>query len=455
MAIPLKLAAGRYKLSRVRPYVSSALWAMIPCEAPGLGTLAVDKHWRLYYDPKIVEEWDVQSISNVLYHEIGHLLRGHCDRAERLGATHDWMTGTRWNISADCEINDDIVAEGLKLPDFYNESGEKVGNCCYPVTYGLEDGQFAEEYYAQLEDKLEYTVIEVEIDGGGGSSANDDSGPGSAGAKPPPSSGKNVRRIRVKIKADGTTVNQPDCGSCADGKKRDYEKPEPTGNGENETPAISKQEAESIRREVARQILEAAKQRGVVPGGWERWANEILTPKVNWKRALPAAIRSTIGTVSGCVDYYYNRPARRQSVFPDVVLPSLRRPKVRGAILVDTSGSMDDHKVAQCLAEINGAVKSTGGAGDWTVLFVDAAVHAVKQVFDAKRLVPIGGGGTDMRVGISYAENTMKPRPEVLIVLTDAETPWPETPPKGMKVIVGRMGTGSCPAWATTIHISD
>ena len=40
-----------------------------------------------------------------------------------------------------------------------------------------------------------------------------------------------------------------------------------------------------------------------------------------------------------------------------------------------------------------------------------------------------------MGKGIDAAER-LKPRPEVLVVITDGYTPWPEQPPKQMKTVV-------------------
>jgi len=76
-----KLMAARLKATKSYPYLSSALMALHPIKVQGLGTYAVDKHWRLYWDET---QWDVDQMSEVLVHEVWHLLRKHCHRAETI-----------------------------------------------------------------------------------------------------------------------------------------------------------------------------------------------------------------------------------------------------------------------------------------------------------------------------------------------------------------------------------
>jgi predicted metal-dependent peptidase len=71
-----------------------------------------------------------------------------------------------------------------------------------------------------------------------------------------------------------------------------------------------------------------------------------------------------------------------------------------------------------------------------------------------------GGGGTDMGSGIESAA-ALRPRPSVVIVLTDGYTPWPDQPPPGIRVIVGLLTEGmrppgwAPPEWAQTVVIEN
>ena len=77
----------------------------------------------------------------------------------------------------------------------------------------------------------------------------------------------------------------------------------------------------------------------------------------------------------------------------------------------------------------------------------------------------LGGGGTDMGEGITQAL-ALRPRPSIIVVLTDGFTPWPAEAPRGAKVVVGviegRRGIGpwmhrgpAPPSWARVVRISE
>jgi len=86
-------------------------------------------------------------------------------------------------------------------------------------------------------------------------------------------------------------------------------------------------------------------------------------------------------------------------------------------------------------------------------------VHAVRRVSRPAQVVLAGGGGTDMGAGIAAAA-ALRPRPSVVIVLTDGWTPWPPAPPRGIRVVVGLLATSGAPApagppWARSVLIDD
>ncbi|GIH19498.1 vWA domain-containing protein [Rugosimonospora africana] len=240
-----------------------------------------------------------------------------------------------------------------------------------------------------------------------------------------------------------------DCGSGADGHGRDWDRPPGTGSG-----SVGEVEADAIRRSTASAIRAAARGRADVPGGWQRWADTVLEPVVDWRRALTGAVREAVAWASGAVDYTYQRPSRRQSALGSVVLPRLRQPVPRVAVVIDTSGSMDDDRLAAALAEVSGVLRAVGiGGNRVTVLSCDTAVHAARSVASVGEVTLFGGGGTDMRVGIEAAM-AGPAAPDFIVVLTDGLTPWPERAPGRSRVIAGLIGDAPAPPpWITTVRI--
>ena len=125
---------------------------------------------------------------------------------------------------------------------------------------------------------------------------------------------------------------------------------------------------------MAQDVIAHSKLAGNVPGGLLRWAEEILNPKINWRKVLAAELRRAVAEVSGAVDYSYRRPSRRAAVTGNVVLPALRRPVPEVAVVCDTSGSMTEDLLAMVLAEVEGLMRALGLARQVRVLACDYAV---------------------------------------------------------------------------------
>jgi predicted metal-dependent peptidase len=59
----------------------------------------------------------------------------------------------------------------------------------------------------------------------------------------------------------------------------------------------------------------------------------------------------------------------------------------------------------------------------------------------------MGGGGTDMRVGFAAVE-ALRPKSDMVVMITDCYTPWPEVRPKIGKIVIVAVGDhGEPPAW--------
>jgi len=382
------------------PYLATGVFGAQVSAEPGSGTVAVDESWRMHADPDLVAGWTAAQLGSVLVHHVCHLLRTHAERARAAGLGPD--EASDWVRAADAEINDDLVEAGLELP----------GRPVLPGDLGAEDGLLAEQYFEAIR-------------------------------------GRPARRAQGG--QGGGTTDRPaagwrDCGSGADGVPR-------RGDG---PPALSGWQAELLRRQVAQEVIAHAKQPGTVPAGLLRWAEEILRPKVNWRKMLAAELRRAVAEVAGAVDYSYRRPSRRSAVAGPVVLPALRRPVPEVAVVCDTSGSMTESLLAAALAEVEGLLQALGLARQVRVLACDTAVAPAQRVTSARQVQLVGGGGTNMGAGIAAAV-ALRPRPAVTVVLTDGYTPWPAAAPKGTRVVVGLLGPGApaAPPWARAVRVEQ
>ena len=135
----VKLLAARYRAATDRPYLASALYSLTIVPSDRVPTMGVDRHWRCYVSPAFVAATSVPELAGVWIHEVAHLLRDHHGRAERLPAA-DQRDRIRVNLAQDCEINDDLLDDGLTLPDGRVE----------PKTFGLRAGCLFEQYLPQI-----------------------------------------------------------------------------------------------------------------------------------------------------------------------------------------------------------------------------------------------------------------------------------------------------------------
>jgi predicted metal-dependent peptidase len=388
-----ELQAARVRAAHQRSYFAPALFSLVPVETDLIGSMAVDSHWRLYYNDAWVAGHTVEQNASLLIHEVSHLLRDHEERRKAAGIGDE----RRWNTAGDCEINDDLHAEGLPLP----------GDPPMPGTYGLRSGDTAESYYRQLP------------------------------ASPPAD-----RRAAV------VDEQQPslDCGSGAHGERRFWELPADEG-ADDGVPGVDRIKAELLRREVARRIDGQSFFTGDVPDAWRRWARATLAPKVDYMATLRHVVRRALReSTLGRYDRTYRRPHRRQACYGEFIMASFYQPRPRPGFLIDTSGSMGDTQLARAVSELGGLTRQLGYGADVVVACCDAAVHEVRKAFASAPIELYGGGGTDIGVGLrAFTERKVAPI-DLLVIVSDCRTPWPkEVPP--FPVITIRVGDGTPPPW--------
>ena len=387
------LQAARVRASYQRAYFAPALFNLIPVRTDQIASLAVDSHWRLYYNDEWVSAHTVEENAAVLIHEVSHLLREHEARKQAAAVRNSRL----WNTATDCEINDDLIAEGLPLP----------GEPPLPGTFGLATGDNAETYYRQL-------------------------------LRPESREGTED--------SQSSSIATHDCGSGAHGEWRPWELPADDGRPGG-VPGVDPVKAQLVRREVAHRILDRSGDAGDVPLGWRRWAKTVLTPKVDYMATIRHAVRKALReSTLGRYDRTYRRPHRRQACYGEFLMPSFYQPRPRPGFLIDTSSSMEETQLARAVAELGGLTRQLGYSSEVIVACCDVVVHDVRKVFTAAQLELFGGGGTDISAGLRWFMDRKSGPIDLLVVVSDCHTPWPQEAPP-FPVITIRVGDGAPPPW--------
>jgi predicted metal-dependent peptidase len=385
------LQAARVRAAHQRSYFAPALFSLVPVETDLIGSMAVDAYWRLYYNRTWLATHTVEENASLLIHEVSHLVRDHEARRKAVGGANP----RRWNTAGDCEINDDLQAEGLPLP----------GDPPLPAKYGLASGDSAEHYYAGL----------------------------------------TARSRPERHTAGGDQQSTDDCGSGAHGERRFWE--QPLDNESDGMPGVDRIKAELVRREVARLIDEKSPYDGDVPLSWRRWARATLAPKVDYLATIRHVVRRALRDATvGRSDRTYRRPHRRQACYGEFLMPSFYQPRPRPGFLIDTSGSMSDSQLTRAVSELAGLTRQLGYGADVVVACCDAAVHETRRAFTGSRIELVGGGGTDLRVGLRAFVERSVGAIDLLVVVSDCRTPWPADAPP-FPVVTICVGDGVPPSW--------
>ncbi|MEU6853019.1 VWA-like domain-containing protein [Actinacidiphila alni] len=376
-----KLLAARLHAVKVRPYLAAALFALHVVEDRSVPTMAVDAYWRCYVSPGFVARTPTEELAGVWVHEVSHLLRDHHARGERYAREEERHGRVPATPAAEDRerLRRNIAADFEINDDIYGDGLPEPTGAVVPSMLRLPGDLLMEEY-----------LRSVSMSG-----------------------------------LDGDLA-WLDCGSGADGHARPWEL------GPDGARRLSRQQRDAVRFRVAEGIKARP---GDAPEGWRRWADAAFHPPQPWRKLLGAAVRAAAGAPGAGEDYTYRRPSRRAAAVPGAVLPSLRRNPPRVCVVIDTSGSVSDAELGSALLEVTAISRAVGGRRDLvSVISCDAAAGIAVPLCRAENVELIGGGGTDLRSGFARALRS-RHRPDVIVALTDGQTPWPSAPPPCRTVV--------------------
>lgn len=424
------LAQARAYLKNKAPYIASTVYGLVPyfyrgMMAQEMGPIGVTKGMVMLVDPDWAATLSPEMMAACIYHECMHILRG----LERLEKLADRELA---NLAGDLAINPDLRNAGWTLPDWV----------AYPEKFDLEEGLILEQYYDLLKEQKESGKL--------GKSMCDLGGPGGKG-------GKGKGKGKDQGQGEGEfTFGAGKCGSCAgNGISDEIEAQVDAETGRN--PADIKR----IQKQTAKEIKNALNGpgKGNMPAGLKDLV-EYEEPKktVDWRQQLRSVIRRATGRMmAGRSDFSLRRPSKR-SFLRGILRPGMIDRKVNMAFIRDTSASMGTEQIQAANNEIIQLFKQMGIESAW-LLDADARSYTPVRVRvrDIPKLEIQGRGGTSF-VPALEAVQKLRPKPDIVIYLTDGDGDAPARKPRGMEVIwcVVPSQWGRKPAdWGRLVIIAD
>jgi len=383
-----KVFKAQIKLQSECPFFAYLLMSCRIYEAPGIGTMGVDKFGNMPFEPSFVASITDDELKACLCHEVVHLVLDHVNRNGLVGANWDLKI---LNIAQDIVVNWVIGQEGFKLPNFcYIPSGNSIQIKQGPLIQGINK-KTSEAIYEEIEKFLKQNPPPP--GGGGGQGQPDPSG------KPMPGQGTGPQGEGIyEGRLDDHKVDKP------------YrEDPE---TGKTDTPDG---ELKNRWRKRISQAATVARQQGKMPGSLAGMLDDILEPRVDWNQKLYRFIVNDM-----MFDFTYSRPAKK-SFSTGVYMPNVLKENIELVCHIDTSGSMAGH-VESCISQMYYLLNAFNQISI-DLVFCDRTVDRVYRMNrqDAVDIAGIkfgGYGGTSHQPVVKWI-NDNRPGCRLFVSLTD------------------------------------
>lgn len=372
-----KIRIARTQMQKSNPffsYLAMQLSLVEVDEKAGINTMGVDNNGNLYYFPPFVATLSLDELKAVLAHEVMHVAFEHTMEKCESGRDHMLV-----NVAQDIVINDILVQDGFRLP----------AGCLLPRDHVFHGADFEIKDVNKKCWELVYDELLKKI------------------KKQKMASPDKVIRNGSK---DQTGKQKTKGGNGPQGV-------DPTQNkNKNQTPIDWKKQMN--------EAMAHAKLQGKAPAGMDRTLDELNNPQLHWKELLQRFIVSEIP-----FDFTYSRPSKKsQSI--GVYLPATYRENIEIAIGLDTSGSMSDKDIKDCVSEVLGILRAFDSV-KLTVLECDADVHAAENIESVEELQALkikGGGGTDFVPVFEWLKKN-KPEVKAVVFFTDGYGNFPQQSP--------------------------
>jgi predicted metal-dependent peptidase len=434
-----RVMKARSELILARRFYGVLVSNVEPVETTAVETMATNSRQH-FYNPDFVATLTQTQLLAVQAHETEHDARHHCTR-------RNGRDPKRWNEACDYAINPDLKAEGFDLPpwvllderfrgmsaeDIYRirelEQEQQEQNQPQPQDGDAGDDNEAgadgdeqsdsddNEAGNEAGDNEADDTSDDEGDGNapGADTDGDDEGDGDEGQ----SEGDGDAGDEGAANGTGTGDDAGREGQAGDGNG---EASDDTSDGDEagEQPGQGGQqshgdpgrcgevldapgdadETDMHWERNVRQAVSMAKKAGQLPGHITREIERANEVTQDWREVL----REWIDAGSRRIETW-NRPNRRFAG-RGLILPGSQRDGLNHvALIVDTSGSMDDVALKCVATEMQGALDS-GAIDKVTVIYGDTRVTRVDEYSEGDQMVfdPRGGGGTQLEPLFDYA----------------------------------------------------
>lgn len=356
-------------------------------ETKTVPTAAINERGDFFFNPDFIKTLSDPELKGLVCHEILHLAFQHPFRM----TTRNLIL---WNIAADLKINDELrnhrtakLPKGGLIPDYDGFSMDGVHIKDIP-------NKTTELIYADLHKQCPPQVANISVSLGSG----DGKSQGDVDLKDVKGPWKDLIKGMVRDLIKGAKDEEKMTEADMKRLKKDWEE----------------------RIDGANQM-----HKGDIPAGLKRELDELEYPQLPWyqiirQRLARLAFRKT-----------WAQPNKKW--LPNFFPGRVKNKSLKAVISIDTSGSMSRHDVTKALSE------TVGIANAFThfvfhIIFNDCDVWDIIEVKSTnreklKRIVPLGGGGTDFRPVFDKIKKEFNNQIDCLVFFTDGYGDFPAHQP--------------------------
>lgn len=411
-----KLVKARCRLMTAAPFYAAMAIQMEWIKSERLETMGVrilsNGRVECLWNEKFVEEEDFFAVYAAIQHEIEHIIRLHCVRV-------DTRINELWNVAADFTINGTkknprigtnesgqssrpiLPFEGntaLQARHQAAHPGAKPIEACF-IPEKWDEKASAEEYYDKLlqEAKVKKLAAPGSTPGNCPGGAGEEEDPNGQGQGNSPGSGSKKEGYQVTFTDYGSMIGDHSIWDDSD---------------------VTPDEARVIVREMVKEAISQCA--GKVPGHLQEAINKLQKPIVRWRQLL----RNYIGQHIGNQRTTYSRQNRRRPAFGNPGISHHAAAHI--TCIIDTSGSVSSDMLEKYFTEIEAmSTRAKISVLQWDHDF--QGYEARYRRGGWKKFKVNGRGGTDMVAPYAWlTKNNLAG--DVVILLTDGYTAWPEKP---------------------------